>query len=126
MTSIQCLVWMRDNGYRILAWPTETIAGCTRSMSIEAMDDAIERRSRPDWGPLGDERHFIEIAPNGRGEMGAWVYTYPRPACLESDISVAMPPRETCLPPERQVPFEGDEGWCIAPYKCFGLRQDDA
>lgn len=119
MTKLECLLWLTDNGYPVLLWPTRAIHGCVELSRWELTAEVTDRsRSSPD-----QRQYFIEVGRALSGKAVAWVYEYPRPASLDADVSLALD-RASRIPEERSAWIDTPELY-QAPFLFSGHRIDD-
>lgn len=124
MKFIECLIWMRDHGYDVLLWPARRTLGTLTRQTEEPIQSFIDSTTlEPTNDSAGD--FFIEIAPNMRGDACAWVYEYPRPPQLGTDISIALENGTSAPPPDRSEWTYTDDECAWAPYYSWGMRSDD-
>jgi hypothetical protein len=128
------LRFLKEHGFGKFLLPSETIDGTSMSMEIRSVETelAAEEAALPAPGFRRDRvRYFIEVAvTRGRIDEGAFIYRYPRPACLTEDI-VWTGDGPSRLPAHLLVEnvcqewneAHADRGWNFkTPYEVVGLR----
>lgn len=119
MTKLECLLWLADNGYPLLLWPTHSVSDCVALSRWERTAEVTERSRSTSDG----RQWFIEIGRALSGKAIAWVYEYPRPAGMDSDVSFALD-EESRIPAERRAWID-EPGRYQAPFLFSGHRIDD-
>jgi len=113
MNYIDCLRWMLKNGYLVLVKPAAAYHGCVEPQKVSLVEDDIAELEKR---VLDDDPCFLRTGSNAYGEPVVWVFQYPRPADLESDVTELGP--DELLPPYREESYDNCP-YCQGQCPCF-------